>query len=399
MHRSLVLLLCSTTHAWMRPPPRVRLPTPRTALRAVPVVQSEWTTWALLGTTGALGLYAEENSKLGAALSSNVVTMVSALVLANLGALPTSSPVYGTVVKKLVPLAVAALLFDADLDRVRREGRRLLAPFVVAALGTIAGTVVAWRLVPLQRGIPALAARATMASALTARHIGGAVNYVSVAEYGGAAPELVAAGIAADNAVVAPYFVGLFAASGPAKGGNKGGAKRVDPAISATDAAAAVAAALSIVALADAAAPAHLLLPLTTAVAVAFATLAPSLGARLAPAGRIVGVVAMQLFVAAIGAAGRVRGLARSGVWLAAFSAVQLAVHFCVLGAAKTLFGLPIRELAVASNAAVGGPTTAAAMATAKGWDDLVLPALLVGILGYATGTFVSIGLLSYWVR
>ena len=120
--------------------------------------------------------------------------------------------------KKLVPLAVAALLFDADLDRVRREGRRLLAPFVVAALGTIAGTVVAWRLVPLQRGIPALAARATMASALTARHIGGAVNYVSVAEYGGAAPELVAAGIAADNAVVAPYFVGLFAASGPAKG-------------------------------------------------------------------------------------------------------------------------------------------------------------------------------------
>ena len=125
MHRSLVLLLCSTTHAWMRPPPRVRPPTPRTRLHAVTVVQSEWTTWALLGTTGALGLYAEENSKLGAALSSNVVTMVSALVLANLGALPTSSPVYGTVVKKLVPLAVAALLFDADLDRVWREGRRL----------------------------------------------------------------------------------------------------------------------------------------------------------------------------------------------------------------------------------------------------------------------------------
>ena len=177
-----------------------------TALRALPL-QNEWTTWALLGTTGALGLYAEENSKLGAALSSNVVTMVAALILANLGALPAASPVYGTVVKKLVPLAVAALLFAADLDRVRREGRKLLAPFLVAVLGTVLGTVVAWRLVPLQRGIPALAARATMASALTARHIGGAMNYVSVAEVGGAAPELVAAGIAADNAIVAPYFV------------------------------------------------------------------------------------------------------------------------------------------------------------------------------------------------
>ena len=92
----------------LRRAPPARLARPPTALRAVPV-QSEWTTWALLGTTGALGLYAEENSKLGAALSSNVVTMVAALVLANLGALPTASPVYGTVVKKLVPLAVAAL--------------------------------------------------------------------------------------------------------------------------------------------------------------------------------------------------------------------------------------------------------------------------------------------------
>ena len=83
----------------------------------------------------------------------------------------------------------------------------------------------------------------------------------------------------------------------------------------------------------------------------------------------------------------------------AASKVVVVGAGWGGLGAAKTLFGLPIRELAVASNAAVGGPTTAAAMATAKGWDDLVLPALLVGILGYATGTFVSIGLLSMWVR
>ena len=33
-------------------------------------------------------------------------------------------------------------------------------------------------------------------------------------------------------------------------------------------------------------------------------------------------------------------------------------------------------------------------MANAKGWDSLVLPALLVGILGYATGTFISIGIM-----
>ena len=49
--------------------------------------------------------------------------------------------------------------------------------------------------------------------------------------------------------------------------------------------------------------------------------------------------------------------------------------------------------LYLASNANVGGPTTAAAMAQAKEWSGLVLPALLVGILGYATATPIALAL------
>jgi uncharacterized membrane protein len=59
----------------------------------------------------------------------------------------------------------------------------------------------------------------------------------------------------------------------------------------------------------------------------------------------------------------------------------------------RGIFGLPARELYLASNANVGGPTTAAAMAQAKQWPKLVLPALLVGILGYATATAIALGL------
>ncbi|CAN0403644.1 unnamed protein product, partial [Hapterophycus canaliculatus] len=71
----------------------------------------------------------------------------------------------------------------------------------------------------------------------------------------------------------------------------------------------------------------------------------------------------------------------------------QIAVHFGVLVGVGRLFRLPFRELALASNANVGGPTTAAAMAAAKGWKNLVLPALLTGVLGYATATFIGVGI------
>ena len=417
------------THPLPRHP---RAGRPATHARRAVVLRphEDWATWALLSGAGAFGLWAEERSQLGAALSSNVVTMLAALALVNLKLLPSASPVYGVVYYWLVPVAVASLLLDADLDRVLREGRALLAPYAAAVVATLVGTLVAWRVAPLAGAIPNLHQRATMAAALAGRHIGGAINYVAVADVGGAAPDLVAAGIAADNCVVAPFFVALFALGGPAGQGAFGGpagqgvgarARRLGgrgddaartpaaqrtPAggVGANDAARAIAWSFACVAAGSAACErlglaSSALLPATTVATVALATALPGVGAALAPAGRLIGVVAMQLFVGAIGASGELSKLATAGAALAKFSLAQLAVHLAVLAGAKKAFSMEKRKLAVASNAAVGGPTTAAAMAAAKKWDDLVLPGLLVGILGYATGTFLALGLRSVLIK
>ncbi len=53
--------------------------------------------------------------------------------------------------------------------------------------------------------------------------------------------------------------------------------------------------------------------------------------------------------------------------------------------------GLNLEELLLASNATLGGPPSAAAMAISKGWSNLVLPGLLAGLWGYIIGTFVGI--------
>jgi uncharacterized membrane protein len=55
----------------------------------------------------------------------------------------------------------------------------------------------------------------TIAGALCARHIGGAVNFVAVSDALCAPPEVVAAALAADNVVVALYFALLFYISKP----------------------------------------------------------------------------------------------------------------------------------------------------------------------------------------
>jgi len=50
-----------------------------------------------------------------------------------------------------------------------------------------------------------------------------------------------------------------------------------------------------------------------------------------------------------------------------------------------------LEEIILASNANIGGPTTAAGMAIAQGWSRLVGPCMLVGTLGYAIGTWLGI--------
>lgn len=49
-----------------------------------------------------------------------------------------------------------------------------------------------------------------VAAALAARHIGGAVNYVGVAETLGISGSAQAAGLAADNLLCAAYFAYIF---------------------------------------------------------------------------------------------------------------------------------------------------------------------------------------------
>lgn len=346
----------------------------------------------------------------------------------------------------LVPLAVPLLLFDSDLKRVLKDTGTVLAAFGVGALATVIGTIVAYPIFPLKNiGIDV---GWRIACALAARHIGGAINFVAVAETlaleGGvvsAASEYdlqlvsappaknltyflfrrrsVASIVAADNIVVAIYFAFLFSTS---KGemaqdtaienhsfsGHSAQGSTISEVLleegrhsSITLQTIGMSLAVSSMLVSIGKLATYFLLPTNTSslpmisvLTVLAATLFPPFFARISEAGTALGVTFIQMFFAVSGAAGSIRLVMQQAPALFAFSALQIAIHYGVLMyLGRRCFRLPKKELYLASNANIGGPTTAAAMAKAKSWSCLILPALLVGILGYALATPIALGL------
>ncbi len=333
---------------------------------------------------------------------SPLVSTLLGLAMSNAGLIPSDfPPVYGVINSYLLPLAVPLLLFTADLRRVVRDTGRLLGAFVVGSVATIVGTLAAWKLFPLH----AMGADGwKVASALAARHIGGAVNYVGVCETLDVSASAQMAGLAADNLICAVYFTSVFAL---ARGipGDQGNSNEQPgdlvleseslprTSIGVLEGCTALALSACICFAGNVLARQYSIgtIPIVTAITVALATFAPSVVAPLAGAGEGLAAILLQIFFAGVGANGSVAAVLATAPALFAFSLLQLVVHVAfVLGVGKVL-GFTRRELLLASNANVGGPTTAAGLAAAKGWRSSLVPALLVGVFGYAIATFVAV--------
>jgi uncharacterized membrane protein len=117
--------------------------------------------------------------------------------------------------------------------------------------------------------------------------------------------------------------------------------------------------------------------------------------ARLAGA-RALGMFAVYVFLAVIGAlcdVAALAGLGEIGLRIAILAGTCIAVHGVIIFGAARLLRLSPVLAAIASQANIGGGTTALALARSLARDDLVLPGVLVGSVGTAIGTFVG-----FWV-
>ena len=97
------------------------------------------------------------------------------------------------------------------------------------------------------------------------------------------------------------------------------------------------------------------------------------------------------MFFFVIGCPASIGALITDAPLLLVLTGVMVIVNMAFCFGFGKLFKFNLEEIILASNANIGGPTTAAAMAISQGWSALVGPVMLVGTFGYVIGTYLGI--------
>ena len=395
-------------------------------MQALIAADNHWALLAILFASTFLAIFLEQKYQWASKISGAIITLVIAIALVNLGVIPSEAPVFDDFVwGYAVPLAIPLLLLQTDLRRMHREAGRFLAIFLIGAVGTVVGAVLATGLLRgTVEGIPGAAAM------MTGSYIGGGVNFTALAAAFNVDANLKASTTVADNLNMAIYFLVLLSAAGSAWFRKRYRHPHTDDVLAngKSDSGETLAAKYwtkKETSLKDIA------LNMTYAVIVVFLSkLIGGFFRDLIPAdnwflkmlntffgseyvwitnlslvwstcfskqasnmrgAQEIGTWLIYLFFFVTGAPASVGVLIRNAPILLLFCMIIVLVNmlFCFLGG--KLFRFDLEEIILASNANIGGPTTAAGMAISQGWVKLIGPCMLVGTFGYVIGTWLGI--------
>jgi len=374
----------------------------------MPLIKPDWTLalWAALMLLAAFGFWGDR-TRIGKNVSGVALILAAAMAMSNLGVLPKSAEAYNVVFIYLVPLAVPLLLLKADLRRVLAETRSMLLAFCLGAIGTTIGAVLGFFVLPLGESGPKLV------GVFSATYIGGSMNMAAVGQAIELDPTVMTASVAADNVVGVLYLAFLAMVPSMAvfrwwyrNSKTHDGTQTPDSGMPGKTAEnpplnlahAGFALGLSFIICAVSSALADYLglgsysILFITALTLAVANIFPGQLLKLQGDYEI-GMFFMYVFFAAIGISADVAAMLQNALVLAVYTVIIVVCHAALVFSVSRLFRLELMEVVIASNACASGPASAAALAAGKGRRDLVAPAILLGVFGYAVANFIGIGL------
>lgn len=374
----------------------------------------------LLAAAVAAAVALEIRSKVFRALGSALVGILLGMILSNTGVIPGESPAYDFLAGPAVSAGIILILLTVDIRSVAKAGPRMLAAFVIGGVGSALGASVAALVLADAIGPETW----KLAGQYTATYTGGGVNFAAVGAALDTSGELFAAGIAADVTMTAIWMAIcltvpiLFSRGGVDEdrephleaagdyasqaGVGEGHEDDDEPslhrmlfssvgAVELHDLAFMAAIVLGTLWVSDwlgvVFAPVPSVLFLTT-IALILAQIPAVAGLK---GTGVLGNYLVLIFLASNGAMSVLANIVVIGPPIVYFAATTVAVHGLVIFGVGRLVGLDLKTLAVASQANVGGPASAMALATARGYTDRLLPGVAVGLLGYAAGNYLGL--------
>ncbi len=345
---------------------------------------------------------------------TTLLVILFTAVVANLGIIPSASnasDLYGGIFAYVAPISIFFLLLGVNLSHLKRAGLPMLIMFFVGAMSTSIGAILAVQFVggdALGNGYKA------MAGMMTGTYIGGSVNFNAIALHYDIAKDgsLYAGTVAVDNILTAIWMIcslllpKLFQKWLPRPVLNQNGQlseqelddmhnehETVDPQQLALliflGAGVLWVSNISADWLAQLGVNFPSILILTTIALI----LAQIPAIQRINGAKLLGLYSIYLFLAVIGAFCELAALGKIGslaIVILAFTTTIVVVH----GLLTYLFGGMLKQdwdlVAVASQANIGGPSSAMALAKSLDRTDLILPSILVGTLGAGLGTYIG---------
>lgn len=370
--------------------------------------------WSIILVIATFAIFLENRYTIVAKISGAIMALIIALLLSNFNIIPLESKVYDDVWGYVVPIAIPLLLFQCDIKKIWKESGRLAIIFLLSSVGTMLGAVVGFYL--LREYIPTLN---NIAGTMTASYIGGGVNFVAVQTALNLDKQLASALIVSDNLLMVLYFFVLIIIptipffNKHFKREYKNEIKNIDDKkelkrpITLEDVAFNFTISVLIVAISfglsdlilskdrgyliNFLANKYILL---TSITVILATVFSNFFKKLIGSQEI-GTFLIYIFFAVIGIPASIKSIVFNSPLLLVFCAIMVIINMFVTFVLAKLFNFTLEEAILVSNANIGGPTTATAMAISKGWTKYIAPVMLVGTLGYVVGTYAGLILAS----
>lgn len=365
-------------------------------------------------------------------VGASLLALALGAILSNSGLVPPTSPVYDAIAGPVTLLAIAWLLLAVHIGDLRRAGPRMVGAFALAGLGTALGAFAGALIFADFLGENTW----KLAGTLTGTYTGGSLNFVAVGTglelpadlfAGATAADALTTGLWLGASLLLPIWMARFYPPIPAAAtetelmDSDGTADQdaehahhpffMKEGVSTLDLAILMAVGLALLAVSDLAAlglgrlaaagtvPGWVgsipsVLWLTT-----FALLVGHTRWFHRPPGALqLGTLALHFFFVVIGIWSRVSEIMAVGVEVFFYTLVVVGVHGVVVYGVGRLVKLDLGSLSVASQAAVGGPSSALAVAVSRKWPGFILPGIIVGLVGYAVGNYLGFGV-AYLVR